>query len=56
MASPDTPQKFDAKLFQEMRWRSIGPFRGGARWRLPAEGAAGGFLFWRGGWRRLAQQ
>jgi photosystem II stability/assembly factor-like uncharacterized protein len=29
MASPDTPQKFDAKLFQEMRWRSIGPFRGG---------------------------
>ena len=29
MASPDTPQKFDAKLFQELRWRSIGPFRGG---------------------------
>jgi photosystem II stability/assembly factor-like uncharacterized protein len=29
MASPDSPQKFDAKLFQEMRWRSIGPFRGG---------------------------
>jgi photosystem II stability/assembly factor-like uncharacterized protein len=29
MASPETGQKFDAKLFQEMRWRSIGPFRGG---------------------------
>jgi photosystem II stability/assembly factor-like uncharacterized protein len=29
MASPDTVQKFDAKLFQELRWRSIGPFRGG---------------------------
>src|ERR1700674_1830489 len=29
MASPDTPQKFDPKLFQELRWRSIGPFRGG---------------------------
>lgn len=22
-------QQFDGKLFQEMRWRSIGPFRGG---------------------------
>jgi photosystem II stability/assembly factor-like uncharacterized protein len=29
MASPDTAQKFDAKLFQGLRWRSIGPFRGG---------------------------
>jgi len=29
MASPDTAQKSDASLFQEMRWRSIGPFRGG---------------------------
>ena len=29
MASPNTAQKFDTKLFQEMRWRSIGPFRGG---------------------------
>jgi photosystem II stability/assembly factor-like uncharacterized protein len=29
MASPDTVQKSDASLFQEMRWRSIGPFRGG---------------------------
>ena len=28
-ASSDTSQKIDAKLFQEMRWRSIGPFRGG---------------------------
>ena len=29
MASPDTAQKLDAKLFQELRWRSIGPARGG---------------------------
>jgi photosystem II stability/assembly factor-like uncharacterized protein len=29
MASSDTPQKFDSKLFQELRWRSIGPARGG---------------------------
>jgi photosystem II stability/assembly factor-like uncharacterized protein len=29
MASPDTTQKFDARLFQELRWRSIGPARGG---------------------------
>src|SRR5207245_9820846 len=29
MASPDTVQKSDASLFQEMKWRSIGPFRGG---------------------------
>jgi photosystem II stability/assembly factor-like uncharacterized protein len=29
MASPDTGQKLDAKLFQELRWRSIGPPRGG---------------------------
>jgi len=29
MAAPDTAQKFDAKLFQELRWRSIGPARGG---------------------------
>jgi len=29
VASPDTPQKIDARLFQELRWRSIGPFRGG---------------------------
>jgi photosystem II stability/assembly factor-like uncharacterized protein len=28
-AEPDADQKFDAKLFQEMRWRMIGPFRGG---------------------------
>jgi photosystem II stability/assembly factor-like uncharacterized protein len=27
--SPDTPQTFDTKLFRELRWRSIGPFRGG---------------------------
>src|SRR5258708_838697 len=29
MASPDTAQKIDARLFQGMRWRSIGPARGG---------------------------
>jgi photosystem II stability/assembly factor-like uncharacterized protein len=29
MASADTAQKFEAKLFQELRWRPIGPFRGG---------------------------
>ena len=23
------PQQFDAKLFQELHWRLIGPFRGG---------------------------
>jgi photosystem II stability/assembly factor-like uncharacterized protein len=28
-ASPDSTQKLDARLFQELRWRSIGPFRGG---------------------------
>ena len=29
MASPETAQKFDSKLFHELRWRSIGPARGG---------------------------
>jgi len=29
LASPDTAQKIDPRLFQELRWRSIGPFRGG---------------------------
>lgn len=29
MASADTTQKLDAKLFQQLRWRSIGPARGG---------------------------
>jgi photosystem II stability/assembly factor-like uncharacterized protein len=29
VASPDTAQKIDGKLFQGMRWRSIGPFQGG---------------------------
>jgi photosystem II stability/assembly factor-like uncharacterized protein len=29
LASAVTAQQFDSKLFQEMRWRSIGPFRGG---------------------------
>ena len=28
-ASPQTAQHFDARLFQELRWRSIGPARGG---------------------------
>jgi photosystem II stability/assembly factor-like uncharacterized protein len=29
MAGPDAPKPFDQKLFQELRWRSIGPFRAG---------------------------
>ena len=29
IAGPDTPKQVDPKLFQELRWRSIGPFRGG---------------------------
>ena len=29
IAAPDTPKQFEQKLFQELRWRSIGPFRGG---------------------------
>jgi photosystem II stability/assembly factor-like uncharacterized protein len=29
MAGPDAPKQLDPKLFQELRWRSIGPFRGG---------------------------
>lgn len=29
MAGPDTPKQYDQKLFQEMKWRSIGPFRAG---------------------------
>ena len=28
-AAPAAPEKFDPRLFQELRWRSIGPFRGG---------------------------
>src|SRR5713226_3744633 len=28
-AGPDEPKQFDAKLFQELRWRLIGPSRGG---------------------------
>jgi len=29
LAGPDTPKQFDQKLFQELHWRLIGPFRGG---------------------------
>src|SRR5260370_34200300 len=29
MARPEAPKQYDQKLFQELRWRSIGPFRGG---------------------------
>jgi len=29
IAAPDTPKQVDPKLFQELQWRSIGPFRGG---------------------------
>ena len=28
-AAPDTPKQIDPKLFQELQWRLIGPFRGG---------------------------
>ncbi len=29
LAGPETPKPINQKLFQELRWRSIGPFRGG---------------------------
>ena len=29
IAGPDAPTQVDPKLFQELKWRSIGPFRGG---------------------------
>ena len=29
LARPDAPKQFDPKLFQELRWRLIGPSRGG---------------------------
>jgi len=29
IAKPDGPKQIDPKLFQELHWRSIGPFRGG---------------------------
>ncbi len=29
IAGPNAPKQIDSKLFQELRWRSIGPFRGG---------------------------
>lgn len=29
VAGPDAPKQIDPKLFQELHWRSIGPFRGG---------------------------
>jgi photosystem II stability/assembly factor-like uncharacterized protein len=29
LAGPDAPKQIDPKLFQELKWRSIGPFRGG---------------------------
>src|SRR5215472_17398527 len=29
VAAPDALKQVDPKLFQELRWRSIGPFRGG---------------------------
>jgi len=39
LAAPDAPKQFDPKLFQELRWRSIGPFRGGRV--LPVTGVRG---------------
>ena len=29
LARPEASQRFDSKFFQELRWRPIGPFRGG---------------------------
>src|SRR5436189_204504 len=29
LAGPETTKQIDQRLFQELRWRSIGPFRGG---------------------------
>jgi photosystem II stability/assembly factor-like uncharacterized protein len=29
MARPEAPKQYDQEIFQELRWRSIGPFRGG---------------------------
>ncbi len=29
LAEPQAPKQYDQKLFQELRWRSIGPFRAG---------------------------
>src|SRR5260370_29297100 len=29
MARPEAPKQYDQKIFQELRWRSIGPFRAG---------------------------
>jgi len=29
IAEPDSPKQVDPKLFQDLHWRSIGPFRGG---------------------------
>ena len=39
LAGPDAPKQFDQKLFQELRWRLIGPFRAGRV--LPVAGVRG---------------
>lgn len=33
-------QQVDSRLFQEMRWRSIGPYRGAVRVRYPESQAS----------------
>src|SRR2546428_13636988 len=45
-AGPDAPKQFDAKLFQELRWRLIGPPRGGRVLAVTRVGRPpGGFYF-----------
>src|SRR5258708_28874800 len=39
LAGPEAPKQYDPKLFQELRWRLIGPPRGGRV--LAAPGARG---------------
>jgi hypothetical protein len=51
-ASPQTAQHFDAKLFQELRWRLIGPSRGGRALAV----AGGSFLFRKRGRGHLEDQ
>ena len=40
LPSPATPQGYDPNLFSGLRWRLIGPFRGGRTARLRAAGLA----------------
>src|SRR5260370_41212527 len=50
LTPPGAAQHVDPKLFQELRWRSIGPFRGGRGVAVTGvKGEAGVFYFGRGG-------